>query len=274
MRKPALQVQLDMYPWKKQRQVLPRPHEQAIQQRLGAIADYTSTAEEWLSWAEHGSGFLPVTIQFLDALKPAQLVGDRWGWSLELSMAVDDFVHLDVGPSVTLRLVQSVEAIVTQCQPHLSPVLPAFLGRTRREGTWLADGGIDPGPGTITALRVRKPAAPMPAEDLWSLIAATTSDTTGVHRLGWHQADRFTAGLRELIESLNTEENRHVADMVLGTVSDDVWEDTRVGVVTRGQEAYQAATASPECLRAALEACQDVEGIGEAGSLLYLEPRD
>ncbi len=267
---------LDKYGvFKPQRSVLPRPTEQVLQQRVGAVHDHTSTAATWTDWLnETGDHGIHVTVQFLDQLKPAVLERGPRSWWLELTMSVADYAELTPGPEVTLRFVETIEEVLARCGPKLTPPPPDRVGRTKRETAWLADGGTNPGPGTATPLRIRKPPPPMPEARLWDLISRTTSPTTGVFRLGWQQADRFTARMRLLVDALDDEAHRSAAAEVLGFVSDDVWEDTRAWAVSLGPDAYGAILREPTTLAERLRECQSDDEIGEAGALLEFSGTD
>lgn len=190
-----------------------------------------------------------MNVQFLDVLKPVVLGRETRWWWLELTMSVADYAELTPGPEVTLRFVESIEEALARCRPAVTPPPPGGVGRTKRETAWLADGGTNPGPGTDTPLRIRKPPPPMPEARLWDLISRTSSPTTGVFRLGWQQADRFTARMRLLVDALDGEAHRNAAAEVLGFVSDDVWEDTRAWAVSLGQDAYEAILREPTTRR-------------------------
>lgn len=188
-------------------------------------------------------------------------------------MSVGDYADLTPGPEVTLRFVETIEAALARCRASFTQPPPDTLGRTKRERAWLADDGNDPGPGTLTPLRVRRPPGPMPVARFWDLIARTTSPGTGAFRLGWQQADRFTARMRLLVDALDDEAHRAAAAKVLGFVSDDV-EDTRAWAVSLGSDVYNAILIEPSTLTDRLRGCQSDDEIGEAGALLEFTGAD
>lgn len=266
---------LNKYDIKSQRHVLPRPAEQAIQQRLNAIADHTAASSQWVDWLEATSGTgLHVDVQFLDAPKPSRLSRQWQWWVLEMSMSVSDYADLAPGPEVTLRFVQTIEAALLKCHKGLTAAPPETLRRTKRETAWLADGHADPGPGTDNAVRIARPPTPMPEPRFWDLISRTTSPTTGAFRLGWQQADRFTSRMRLLIEALDDPAHAKAAEEVLGFVSQDVWEDTRAWVVSLGPDMYKAILDDAQQLTKRLRELDSEDDIGQAEALLYLTGGD
>lgn len=260
---------------KAQRHVLPRPAEQAIQQRINAVADYTVASRHWCDWLQaiSGTGLL-VTVQFLDQPKPSRLSRPGRWWELEMIMSVSDYAHLTPGPEVTLRFVATIEAALLKCHKGLTAAPPETLGRTKRETAWLADGHADPGPGTDNAVRIARPPTPMPEPQFWDLISRTTSPTTGAFRLGWQQADRFTSRMRLLVEALDDPAHAKAAEEVLGFVSQDVWEDTRAWVVSLGPDIYKAILDDAQQLTKHLRELDSEDDIGQAEALLYLTGAD
>lgn len=260
--------------WDKQRHALARPVEQVIQQRAATAQQFADRDEQWLSWAGSTNRTLSVTATVLDKSSPVELRPEGRIWSLSLSLSAADYADLTPGPEVSLRFVQTLEQALAAVSPKVDDPPPAHLGRSRHELEWLDQGGIDPGPGMPTAARVRKPPGPMPEPRFWSVIAHTTDDRSGAFRLGWEQANRFTARMRVLVSALDHPEHRAAAERSLGFVSDDVWEDVRAWIVAQGQEAYLHALADPEAIPAALGrlSVQDELSLGE--QLLYLEGDD
>ena len=76
---------------------------------------------------------------------------------LDLSLSADDYVDLSPGPEVSLRFVQTLEQALEAVAVKVDDPPPTHLGRSRRELEWHRQGGVDPGPGTPTTARVRKP---------------------------------------------------------------------------------------------------------------------
>jgi hypothetical protein len=267
-------VLLDKSPGDKQRYALARPVEQAIQQRAAIVRKFADRDERWLYWAGSANRTLSVTAAVLDKSSPVELRPDGRFWSLSLSLSAADYADLTPGPEVSLRFVQTLEQALAAFSSKVDDPPPTHLGRSRRELEWLDQGGIDPGPGVPTTARVRKPPGPMPESRFWSVVARTTDDRSGAFRLGWEQANRFTARMRVLVSALDHPEHRTAAERSLGIVSDDVWEDVRAWLVAQGEEAYVQALADPEAIPAALGrlGVQDELSLGE--QLLYLEGED
>ena len=181
-----------------------------------------------------------VTVRFLQKPMPSRLTrGPKW-WDLQMSLSVADYGDLTPGPEVTLRFVQSIEAALLQCHPGVTPPPPESLGRTKRETAWLAEGRTDPGPGSLTKVRIAGSPTPMPEPRFWDLVSRTTSRDTGAFRLGWQQADRFTSRMRLLIGALDAEAHVNAAEEALGFVSQDVWQDIRAWAVSLGRHDYGA----------------------------------
>lgn len=75
---------LHEYDVKSRRHVLPRPAEQAIQQRINAIADHAIASPQWVDWLQGTSDTsVHVDVHFRDEPKPSRLSRQwRW-WQLE-----------------------------------------------------------------------------------------------------------------------------------------------------------------------------------------------
>ena len=151
---------------------------------------------------------------------------------------------------------------------------PTHLGRSRRELEWHAQGGVDPGPGTPTTARVRKPPGPMPEARFWTVIRGMTDDHSGAFRLSWEQANRFTARMRILVAALDSHPHRAAAERSLGVISDDVWEDVRGWLIAQGREMYRHVLADPEAIPSVLGRLSEQDDLSLGEQLLHLEGDD
>lgn len=258
----------------KQRYALARPVEQVIQQRAAAVCQFGERDLEWLQWQEPMNRRLSVEVTVLDKLVPAKLHPDRRLWSLDISISAHDYEHLTPGPEVTLRFMHTLEQVLVAIAAKVEEPPPTHLGRSKRELEWLDQGGTDPGTGTATPVRVRKPPAPMPEQRFWTMIARTTDDRSGAFRLGWEQADRFTARMRLLTSTLDSPAHREAAERVMGFVSEDVWDDVGAWVVSQGQDVYGRALADPAAISAALTSLDSEDELARGEQLLYLQGDD
>lgn len=267
-------VQLNKSTWDKQRNSLARPVEQVVQQRAAAVRQFAERDEEWAQWGARTGASLVITATVLDRWMPAELRLDRRFWALEISLDAADYESLKPGAEVSLRFVQSLEQVLVTIASQVEDPPPTQLGRTRSESDWLAQGGTDPGPGTATPLRIRQPPGPMPDKRFWAVIEGTTDEGSGAFRLGWQQADRFTSRLRLLVAALDSPAHRSAAASALGFVSDDVWEDIRAWVVSRGPDAYSRALADPVEVRRLLGALDSEDQLSLGERLLHLQGHD
>ncbi|GAA2159595.1 DUF4240 domain-containing protein [Pedococcus bigeumensis] len=249
-----------------QRLVLPRPIEQSVQQRAAVVDSLARKDEAWQQWSQPVGRWLSIAATVLDKLQPAVLQPEQRIWTLHISLSAQDYEDLSPGPEVGLRFIATIEQVLADLASKLETPPPTRLTRTKRELEWLGQGGIDPGPGARTSVRVRRPPRPMPEPRFWTLIAGTVDDRSGAFRLSWHQADRFAARMRLLCATLDTPAHREAAQAVLGFVSDDVWEDVRAWAVAQGETAYRQVAADPGSIRARLASLtsQDELSIGEA----------
>lgn len=267
-------VQLNKSTWDKQRYALARPVEQVIQQRTAAVRQFCQRDEEWSQWGARTNASLKITATVLDHLTPAVLRLAPRFWDLDVSLSASDYEDLAPGPEVALRFVHTLEQLLVAIANKVEDPPPTHLGRSRGEIEWLEQGGADPGPGTATSLRVRKPSGPMPEQRFWTLIDRTTDDRSGAFRLGWQQADRFSARLRLLTAPLDSPNHRAAAESALGVVSDDVWEDVRAWVVSRGHDTYLSALADPAEVSAMLSSLDSEDELSLGEQLLYLEGQE
>lgn len=136
---------------------LPEPFERALIQRLTSITEYMRSAPIWRDWSHYMGGTL-ITIYLVDDdAKPNEVTRYDETCRLDLRMLTGDFSVLPLGPAATLRLVNTMEAALTQCRERFFHGMPNYIGRTPREIQWLDAAGTDPGPGTPTALLARRP---------------------------------------------------------------------------------------------------------------------
>ena len=253
----------------------PKEVKRLIQARAAIITQRARVDEDWTLWiARRNRRFqLDVFLPEKPAASSLKIEGN-W-WYTDLNLGVDHFSELPVGPQVGLRLVATIEAALNALSPLVNDPPPTLLKRTKREIEWLAAGGVDPGPGTVPQLRVRR-TQPMPVEQFWDLIAATGDNETGAFLLSWKEADKFTGRMRLLIRDLDSADHRAAAELVMGWVSDDVWENVRASVVSLGRDTYEQVRATPAALTELIPATDAFEGgesdLGEG--LLYLEGAD
>lgn len=268
-------VQLDTARRSAQRMALSRPVEQLIQQRAGVVKQLVSKDDRWLQWVAGSQGrWLSIRARVLDKLEPAVLHTNPRLWSLDISLSADDYKDIGAGLQVGLRFVETIEQVLADIATKVDTPPPTQLGRTKRELEWLDQGGLEPGPGACTPLRVRRPPGPMPEARFWTLIARTVDDRSGAFRLGWEQADRFKARMRLLSAALDQPAHLEAVRTVMGFVSEDVWEDVRAWAVAQGEAAYRRALADPDWLRTRLEALDDEDELSLGEELLYLEGAD
>ncbi|WP_460627048.1 DUF4240 domain-containing protein [Intrasporangium mesophilum] len=269
-------VQLNKASWlgQPQRLVVPRTVEQTIQQRAAAVRQFADNDAEWSRWTSSAKAWLSIQATFFDRPRPTVLHPESLAWSLEVSLDARDYEALAPGVEVGLRFIQTLEQVLVEIAGKVQTPPPTHLGRSRRELEWLAQGPVEPGPGSFGEVRVRKPAGPMPEGRFWSLIDSTLDERSGVFRLGWQQADRFTARMRLMIQTLDTPAHRASADSVLGFVSDDVWEDVRAWVVSGGKDAYLRVVADPGELATMLQSLDSQDDLSRGEQLLFLEGRD
>lgn len=270
----VISVQLNKSTWERQRHTLSRPVEQAIQQRAAALRQFVDRDQDWVKWRERTGLALVINATVLDTLKPATLHPDPRVWSLDVSLSAKDYEGLIPGPEVTLRFIRTLEQVLVGVVSKVDSPPPTNLGVSKRESEWLEEGGRDPGPGARTPVRVRKPPGPMPEQRFWSVIAKTTDARSGAFRLGWEQADRFTARMRLLVAELDSPRHREAAESAIGFVSDDVWEDVRAWLVARGPDSFSQALVDPSTITAGLTALNSEDELPLGGRLLYLEGRD
>lgn len=266
-----LSVQLNKSTWEKQRHNLARPVEQVIQQRAAAIRQFAQRDEEWAHWGTRTGASLAITATVLDRLAPAELQPYGRFWALDVSLSAADYEGLQTGPEISLRFVQTLEQVLAAMTSQVEYPPPTQLGRTRSEAAWLMEMSSAPGPGTATPLRIRKPSGPMPEKRFWGVIESTTDDRSGAFRLGWQQADRFTSRLRLLVAGLDSPAHRSAAASALGFVSDDIWEDVRAWIVSRGQDVYVRALVEPMEIASLLGALHSEDELSFGEQLLHLE---
>ena len=246
-----------------------------IQARAATITEHARQDERWIVWAGRRNRRFQLDVFLPEKPASSSLKLDGDWWYADLNLGADHFSELPVGPQVGLRLVATIEAVLNDLSHTVNDHPPTSLRRTKREVEWLADGGVDPGPGTVPQLRVRR-IQPMPVERFWDLIAATVDDETGAFLLSWREADKFTGRMRLLIEDLDSTEHMAAAVSAMGWVSDDVWENVRASVVSLGRDAYKQIRTTPAALTELITATDAFEGgesdLGE--ELLYLEGSD
>ena len=69
--------------------------------------------------------------------------------------------------------------------------------------------------------------------------------------------------------TIDTSAHRQRAADVLGHVSDDVWEDVRAWLITRGRPIYDAAVRDPSVLQRALDNLESEDQLSIGERLLY-----
>ncbi|NHN55275.1 DUF4240 domain-containing protein [Calidifontibacter sp. DB0510] len=254
----------------------PKEVRRLLQARAAIITEHSRLDDGWTVWAGRRNRRLQLDV-FLSE-KPAssglKLDGD-W-WYADLNLGADHFSELPVGPQVGLRLVSTIEAVLVALSHTVDDPPPTALKRTKREIEWLAAGGVDPGPGAVPQLRVHRARCAMSVERFWGLIAATSDNETGALLLSSEEADKFTARMRLLVDDLDSSDHMTAAEVAMGWVSDDVWENVRASVVSLGRDAYEQVRTTPAALTELITATDAFEG-GESDrgeGLLYLHGTD
>lgn len=253
----------------------PKEISRLIQARAATINQHAGEDEGWAVWSGRRNRRFQLGVFLSGKPGPSSLSFDHDSWYGDLNLDADHFCELPVGPQIGLRLVAIVEAVLEVFSRAVGDDPPTSLRRTKRELEWLADGGTDPGPGTLPPLRVRRPS-PMPVERFWELVSATVDERTGAFLLPWKEADKFTARMRLLIEDLDSADHAAHAESVMGYLSADVWENVRASVVSLGREMYEHVRVTPAVLGELITTTEAFDGgehdLGEA--LLYLEGSD
>lgn len=169
---------------------------------------------------------------------------------LDICIPLESFEGLS-GPALTVRVVEAIEEVLVAVSEAITPACPWFLGRTKRE----REAGYvrpeqPPRPRSITVV---PPPKPMGEAEFWQRVESGRLPAARSTAMG----ARFAARLRLLMAELDTENNHERAEVVLGFVSDDVWEDVLVWLVLHGESRFAEMVADVEVLGRVLEEFED-----------------